>query len=88
MSSEMWFEEFWLKFEELGDDDAIPASDLLAKMFSHGLLRRDGDLLFGLGNSSAMVLSASEQFLVRRTQEAVDKADSNYGPFCGNGKNV
>lgn len=71
---ETFFDDFWENLSSLTDDDHISASRLIGEMFATGLIRRDGDDL-AVGHPFAyLALNSSDQYLVRRIEEAADAA--------------
>jgi len=67
-----WYEGFWDALGDLDDaDDGPNAIRILGECFEQGVIIRDGDHLRGArGDGDILILNASDQYLVRRVQEA------------------
>lgn len=68
-----YFDAFWDHIDPVNDDDGTSALRLIGEMFATNLLWRDGDYLRS-GDAGMLSLTAGDQYLVRRIQDAAEAA--------------
>lgn len=67
-----WFDQFWENlYSSDAEDDGLSAIAMIGMLIDSGVLQRHGDYLSR--GSSLVGLSAEQQFLIRRIEDAVSK---------------
>lgn len=74
---EEWFEDFWNAVSALPDEeDGISAARLIGELLAGRVIHRAGDELCSVADTKTIWLSARDQHLVRRIEDAARHADA------------